>query len=320
MNMKQLRYFLAVAEELNFTRAAAKVNIAQPPLSQQIMALEAELGTPLFRREKRKVELTSAGLILVEHAHRVLNAASAAVAAVRAAERGANAKLSIGAVYSSIYAFMPETLRLFRTIEPRTEVSIQEMTIDQQISALREGKIEIGILRGNLYDREIVTEQLFRERLILAVHEKSALLAESGLTVDRVSQLPLIAVSRTPIRGYADRILNIFEQEELKPHIMTEVSDMHTSICMVAAGLGSAIVPSTMRLLQPRGVRFIPIDSAAAHISFSLAWRAEEITSSMAAFLDSARQNAKDMINEYSDLFLPLPDARQRAAKLRAVS
>ena len=217
MNMKQLRYFLAVAEELNFTRAAAKVNIAQPPLSQQIMALEAELGTPLFIREKRKVELTEAGRILVVHAHRVLNAASAAIGAVRAAERGANAKLTVGAIYSSIYAFLPVTLRVFRSIEPRTEVSIQEMTINQQVHAIKEGRIEIGMVRGHVYDSEITTEHLFRERLVLAVPHNMMFASDEIIDVQSLAEMPLVAVTRGPTRGYGDRILNIFEQEDLQP-------------------------------------------------------------------------------------------------------
>ena len=319
MNIKQLRYFLAVAEELNFTRAAAKVNIAQPPLSQQIMALEAELGSPLFTRENRKVELTDAGKILIEHAHRVLNAA-AAVAAVRATERGATAKVAIGAVYSSIYAFMPETLRHFRSIEPRTEVSVQEMTISQQIAALKEGKIEVGVLRGNFYDREIVTEQLFREKLVLATPENCSFPANAVIDVAGLSQMPLLAVARSPVRGYADRVMNIFDQEDIQPNIVSEVADMHTSICMVAAEMGMAIVPSMLQLLQPRGIRFFPIQSSAANITFSLAWRAENISSSMATFLDSARQNAKAMLLEHDTLFMPLPDLHRHSNPLKLAS
>lgn len=320
MNIKQLRYFLAVAEELNFTRAAAKVNIAQPPLSQQIMALEAELGTTLFTREKRKVELTDAGRILVQHAHRVLNAASGAIAAVRASERGATAKISIGAVYSSIYAFLPETLRLFRGIEPNTEVDVQEMTITQQITALRDGRIEIGVLRGNLYDRDIVTEQLFRERLVLAIPESSSLPEDESIDVASLSEIPLIAVARTQSRGYADRVMNIFEQEDLRAHVVNEVSDMHTSICLVAAGLGAAIVPSTVQLLQPKGLRFLSIESTASNITFSLAWRKDNMTSSMATFLDAARQNTRDMLRDHGDLFMPLPMVQPRNPRFKLAS
>ena len=124
MNMRQLQYFLAVAHELNFTRASERVNIAQPALSQQIISLEDERGTALFTREKRKVLLTPAGEILVEHAQRVLNTASAAIAAVRAAERGAQAHLMVGAIYTAIYSFLPNTLRLSFVTVPQDKIEI----------------------------------------------------------------------------------------------------------------------------------------------------------------------------------------------------
>ena len=142
MNIRQLRYFLAVAQELNFTRAAEKVGIAQPPLSQQILTLEQELGTQLFTRERRRVRLTAAGEILVDHAHRVINAAAAAEEAVRMAERGARATISVGAVYSAIYSVLPGLLRYFSTVAPNVEVNLREMTIAQQIEGLNEGAIE----------------------------------------------------------------------------------------------------------------------------------------------------------------------------------
>ncbi len=307
MNMKQLKYFLAVAEELNFTRAAEKVNIAQPPLSQQIIALEVELGTQLFIRGNRTVTLTEAGHILVNHAQRVLNAAAGAVSAVRAAERGAKAKLSVGAIYSALYAFLPEALRTFRTIEPTTEVTLQEMTISQQIAALKKDVIEIGVMRGNIYDHEIVSEQLFRERLILAVSNNSPLRDLDSINVEALSRLPLISVARTSTRGYADRVMNIFEQEDLQPNTVTEVLDMHTSICLVAADMGVAIVPAIMQLVAPHGVSYVAIDSIAAYITFSLAWRRQTITSSMSGFLDAARESAHTLMSQHPLLFMKLP-------------
>ena len=175
MNIRQLQYFLAVAAELNFTRASERVNIAQPALSAQIISLEEELGTALFTREKRKVLLTPAGEILVEHAQRVLNTASAAMAAVRASGRGAQAHLMVGAIYTAIYCFLPNTLRLFKELAPHSDVSLQEMTISQQINALKEGAIEVGLVRGHIYDHSIVTELLYRELLVVAVPPEASM-------------------------------------------------------------------------------------------------------------------------------------------------
>lgn len=304
MNMRQLQYFLAVAQELNFTRAAERVHIAQPPLSQQIIALEEELGTPLFTREKRKVALTPAGAILVEHAQRVLNAAAAAIAAVRASQRGAQASIAVGAIYSAIYCFLPATLRIFRTLAPETDVRLQELTIAQQIEALKEGIIEVGILRGHIYDRDVSTELLYRELLVVAVPAGSQYDKPGPVELADLANWPLIAVGRNTARGYADRILDIFEDRDLRPRIVNEVQDMHTSVCLVAGGLGVSIVPAVMQLMQAQGVAYRPLNVEHAGINCVLAWRRNAETPAVELFLEAARRNAKQMMAERPEIFI----------------
>lgn len=304
MNIRQLRYFLAVAQELNFTRAAERLHIAQPPLSQQIIQLEEELGTQLFTREKRKVALTLAGEILVEHAQRVLNAAAAAVSAVHAADRGAHRSLTIGAVYTALYSYLPDVLRHFREFEPATDVSVQEMTISQQIAALKEGAIEIGMIRGHIYERDIVTEVLFREHLVVAVAAGGQHDRPGPVDTRELASWPLIAVTRGPTRGFADRVLDIFETEDLQANIVSEVLDMHTSVCLVAAEMGVSVVPATMQLMAPRGIAFRPLAAANPGISFSLAWRKNPATPSLDAFLEAARRTAASLTEKHPELFL----------------
>jgi DNA-binding transcriptional LysR family regulator len=304
MNMRQLQYFLAVARELNFTRASEKINIAQPALSQQIIALEDELGTQLFTREKRKVMLTPAGEILVEHAQRVLNTASAAMAAVRAAQRGAEAHLVVGAIYSAIYSFLPSTLRAFKLLAPTAEVSLQEMTISQQISALKEGIIEVGLVRGHVYDRDIVSELLYRELLVVAVPAGGEYDRPGPVELSELSQWPLVAVGRGSARGYADRILDLFEDAGLKPHIAKEVYDMHTSLCLVAADMGVAVVPAIMQLMQPQGVTYRPLQAETPGVSFSLAWHKDVVPRLLEPFREAARSNAAALMASHPHLFL----------------
>jgi DNA-binding transcriptional LysR family regulator len=304
MNIRQLQYFLAVAQELNFTRASERVNVAQPALSQQIMALEDELGTALFTREKRKVSLTPAGAILVEHAQRVLNAASTAVAAVRAAQRGAAAHLTVGAIYSAIYNFLPNTLREFKSLVENAEVSLQEMTIAQQIAGLKEGTIEIGLVRGHIYDRDIVTELLYREQLVVAVPAGSEYDADHPIGVTELATWPLIAVARGLPGGYADRILEIFEENEFTPNIVKEVYDMHTSICLVAAGMGVSVVPATMTLMNTPGVAFRSLGADTQGVSFSVAWRKDSEAQLIPLFRDAARKNAARLTAKRPDLFI----------------
>jgi DNA-binding transcriptional LysR family regulator len=304
MNIRQLRYFLAVAQELNFTRAAERVGIAQPPLSQQIIALEQELRTPLFTRENRRVELTPAGEILVDHAHRVLNAAAAAVDAVHMAESGTRAKLAVGAIYSSLYAFLPDVLRAFAVSEPSVELSLQEMTISQQISALSEGVIEVGLLRGPIHHRDLRTEVLFRERLVLAVPTQSEWTSDDPASLTEIAEMPMVMVQRQTHRSYSDRVYELFDNSELQPRISHYTQDMHTAICLVAAGLGVSVVPAVVQLLQTSGVRYRPLDGSNAGVTFALAMRRTGQSKLLDRFAEASREKATQMLTDHPSLFV----------------
>jgi DNA-binding transcriptional LysR family regulator len=293
MNIRQLQYFLAVAAELNFTRASERVNIAQPALSAQIISLEEELGTALFTREKRKVLLTPAGEILVEHAQRVLNTASAAMAAVRASGRGAQAHLMVGSIYTAIYCFLPNTLRLFKELAPHSDVSLQEMTISQQINALKEGAIEVGLVRGHIYDHSIVTELLYRELLVVAVPAGSEYDVPDAVELKELATWPLIAVARGTAteRGYGDRILDMFEDENCKPTIAKEAHDMHTL-----------------------GVAYRPLNAQTPGVSLSLAWHKDRVPALLGPWREAARANAAKLIAKHPQLFLDT--SRSQVAEL----
>lgn len=304
MNIRQLRYFLAVAQELNFTRAAERIGIAQPALSQQIIGLEQELGVPLFTRESRRITLTKAGEILVDHAHRVLNSTAEAVDAVRSAERGTRGSLSVGAVYSSLYTFLPDVLRSFSSAEPNVELKLQEMTISQQISALCEGAIEIGLLRGPIHHRELETEILYRERMVVAVPVNSRWNRSGVGTLAALADLPLIAVQRQTHRSYGDRVFEMFETAELSPTIAHYAQDMHTALCLVSAGFGVSLVPAGVQLLQTNGIAFHPMEEAAAVVTFALALRRTGRSQMVERFVEAAREKAEDMLAAYPDLLL----------------
>jgi DNA-binding transcriptional LysR family regulator len=304
MNIRQLRYFLAVAQELNFTRAAEKVGIAQPPLSQQILALEQELGTALFTREKRRVRLTAAGEILVEHAHRVINAAAAAVDAVRLVERGAGASITVGAVYSAIYSFLPGMLRYFNERAPNVEISLREMTIAQQLVGLKEGLIEVGLLRGPIHERELQTEVLCRERLLVAIPATQAVEFGEPVSIREIADRPLIAVARGSSRGYSDRVLDVFDAHDLRPNIVHEVSDMHTAVCLVAAGMGVSIVPAIMQTMQTNGVAYRALAEETGGITFAVAMRRDTSSPIIDTFLEAARHSAAAMVAQHPTLFI----------------
>jgi len=246
MDIRQLRYFLAVAEELSFTRAAHRVGIAQPPLSKQIMNLEQELGTELFVRDRRRVQLTSAGETLVAHARQVIGAASNAIDAIRLNRGGARPRIRIGAVDSSFRRLLPDILRRLQANEPRIEIHLQEMPVSQQIAALTRASIDVGLARGLVLHKEIETRTLFQEALVIAA-PAGRFAGEVSLDVVQLATEPMIAIAGRLSRSYRDQLFDIFSQHCLQPQIAHEVSDSQAALCLVAAGLGVAIVPASER-------------------------------------------------------------------------
>ena len=199
-------------------------------------------------------------------------------------------------------------MRIFKTLAPNTEVSLQEMTIAQQVEALKEGIIEVGILRGQVYDRDIGTELLYRELLVVAVPSGSSYDSDEPVDLHELATWPLIAVARGTTRGYSDRIFDIFENRDLKPRVVNEVRDMHTSVCLVAAGMGVSIVPAVMQIMQSQGVVYRPLKIENPGVSCVLAWRKNGETAAVEFFLEAARRNAVAMKAKHPELFMQSSD------------
>ncbi len=180
MELRHLRYFVAVAEELHFGRAAKKLNIAQPPLSQQIRDLEQELGSPLFQRTSRRVELTAHGRLFLTEARDILGHTQRATEMVKASQRGEFGSIAIGFVTSAIYSVMTPTLRGFHSQFPQVEIRCHEMATPEQISALHKGEISVGFLRTPISDDGIRTHLLLREFLVLVLPGASPRRAKIG--------------------------------------------------------------------------------------------------------------------------------------------
>src|SRR5215470_7289796 len=169
MELRHIRYFVTVAQELHFGRAAARVHIAQPSLSRQIRDLEAELGLQLFERNRRRVSLTAAGTTFFEEAQLLLARTADAVTAARAAARGERGRLRIAYIPSVVLGGLPEIIRSFRARLPGVEVQLEEMPPAQQIEALRAGRVDVGFARGPVADAGLATETVFEEPLIAAL-------------------------------------------------------------------------------------------------------------------------------------------------------
>lgn len=272
MELKQLRYFMAVAEELNFTRAANRIGIAQPPLSQQIIALEHQLRAQLFVRTKRKVELTSSGEVLLSYARRLINVVQEAEEAVFLASRGGAGRLKIGAMYSTLHRLVPAILRESHLYDPHVVLDFSELTVAQQQQALNDGSIDLAIVRGELVGAHIASERLFAESFVVALPEQLTP-PPGAVGLDWLAERDFVAIARRNNSDYTDQLQRYTKAHCGEINIVQEASDMPTLLCLVAAGIGVAIVPSLITDARIGGIVFRPIAGPTPVTSIRLAWR-----------------------------------------------
>jgi DNA-binding transcriptional LysR family regulator len=291
MELRHLRYFIAVAEELHFTKAAEKLHIAQPPLSQQIQQLEAELGVELFdRKTKRQVQLTEAGKVFLQEVQIILKQLEAAVELTQKAGRGETGKLQIGFTSLLIYDLLPLVLRKFRQQFPQVETVLVELTTSQQEQALRDSLINVGFAHPPLEDQTISSQCIYKETLIVALSTNHDLAQTEYVSVRSLFNEPLIMFPRYLAPGLYDRIMSLFEETDFKPNITQEAVQMQTIIGLVSAGIGVALIPSSLQNLQRSGVAYRPILEAAPLIETSLIWLPHSLTPVAENFLECTQE------------------------------
>jgi len=263
MELRHLRYFRAVAEELHFGRAAERLHIAQPPLSQQIRQLERELGVGLLTRSTRRVELTRAGEAYLRRTIAVLDAVDDAGHQARRVAEGLEGHLSIACVGSATYSVLPRLVRALRERLPHVEISIRgEMLAPAQLDALRHGDVDLALLRPPVDDPEIRTEHIRRDRLIVALPSAHRLAESDTLRIDDLREEDVIAHAGHD-RSVMGRLLTtICADAGFAPRIRQEVSETSTLVTLVAAGLGIAVVPAPTADLDVAGVTYRPLDPA----------------------------------------------------------
>ncbi|WP_341733919.1 LysR family transcriptional regulator [Microcoleus sp. EPA2] len=289
MELRHLRYFIAVAEELNFTRAAEKLHIAQPPLSQQIQQLEAELGFQLFRRTKRTVTLTEAGQVFFEESQKILLQLDRAIQLGQQTNRGELGQLRIGFVSSASHNVVPAILQAFRTLHPAVKLELREMTTNEQLQRLREGQIDIGFLRPPV-DEGINSEIVFREPLIVALPQTHQLADRAQVELRQLSTEPFILFPRSLAPGLYDRIISFCQQAGFSPIASQEAIQMQTIVSLVAASMGVAIVPESMQNFQRCGVVYKHLQEPSPIVSIALIW-CDNPTPVLLRFLEVATQS-----------------------------
>ncbi|WP_110602906.1 LysR family transcriptional regulator [Salinicola lusitanus] len=261
MELRYLRYFVAVAEELHFSRAAARLGISQPPLSQQIRALEAELDTRLLTRTNRRVELTAAGLLFLEEAREILARTERASRLVSRLGRGETGQLRIGFTTSvPLTSLLPRTLMHYRQRYPDVDLRMHELNSRRQIKPLLEGDLDIGIMRPATLPEGLDAFTLIREPLIAVVNDQGPLGgSDVPLTLDELALHPFIYFSPAAGTGLLDQFNALFAKRGLTPRLVQEVGGPNTIISLVAGGLGVSILPASFRHILIDNVRYRPI-------------------------------------------------------------
>lgn len=315
-DLRQLRYFVAVAEEQHFGRAAARLSMTQPPLSQAIRALEDTLGVELFARTRRSVELTAVGADLLPEVRRLLAAAEALRPHAQSLARGEAGVLALAFVSTADYGLLPALLREFGARYPRVRLQLTEATSDVQVEELVAGRIDAGLVIAPVPPRhaaQLAYLSVAREPLVIAM--PTALAARTGspradepddanaaddangwcetpVSLREIAEAPLVVFPRHLAPGFYDTIMDCYGAAGLAPRVGQEAIQMQTIVSLVSAGMGVALVPQSLRHLRRTGVVYRPLAQAAPTIETGLVWRAAEVSPVLAAFIEIVRSHA----------------------------
>ncbi|OMH32557.1 LysR family transcriptional regulator [Tersicoccus sp. Bi-70] len=259
MNLRRLELFVAVAEELHFSRAADRLHMAQPPLSQQIRKLEGECRTTLFVRDSRNVQLTGDGELLLLHARKVLAQHAAMVEALRQARDGDIGQLRLGFVSSAAISVLPLVVRQLRSRWPGIDLELREETTDAQIELIESGRLDVGIVREVKSVPGLTADKLLDERLIVAVATDHRLSAHASVSLNELQGERFIAFPRTRISRLFDHIAGLLHASGVEFVLAQQAIQFPTILGLVAAHLGIAIVPASLRAFVIPGLVYLDI-------------------------------------------------------------
>lgn len=260
MEIRQLQYFLAVAQELHFGRAADRLRMSQPPLSVQVRRLEEELGTPLFERSTRRVALTPAGAHLKERLPPILDALSSIQAEMHDYAVGVSGKLAVGFVSSANYTVLPGVVQLFRAQRPGVALSLVPLTSGEQLTRLRAGSLDVGIVRDEgPAETGLVSEVVFEERLVACLSVDHPLAALDEVTAEQIVDVPMIAYPHSLMPGFVDRVAAVLSSASSRMRVVEEVVHQETALGFVAAGVGTTILPESVKHLVPPSIVTVPL-------------------------------------------------------------
>lgn len=294
LDSHQLRYFVAVAEELHFGRAARRLNMSQPPLSQQIRRLEAVLGLRLFERTRRSVQLTKPGELLLAHAVPMLAALDDVAELVQAAARGEAGLLRVGYTAASASHLVPSIVRAFKRRHPAVELVLHERVSSEQVQELSDHRLDIGVLRPCAAPSHVVVERLIVDQFLLALPKDHPLAAHLSIDPTWLQNVEFIGFAPDAARYFHGLISAFLHQAAIEPRIVHRATQSHTVLAFVGAGLGVAIVPATATLVKIDGVVYRSLRGAdVPRPEFALCWRRDAMTPLIENFIVCAKQTTE---------------------------
>ena len=291
LDLHRLRYFLAVAEELHFGRAARRMHIRQPPLSQQIRRLETDFGVQLFDRSNRRVRLTEAGKMLLVESRRILADAERVVEAVQRASRGELGHLVIGFISSASYEILPVALGRFRERYPKVRLIVQEASSSDQIDGLRAGRLDLAFMRGPTSSADDVSvETIAVEHIVAALPKQHPLANHKTVSLASLADEPFISYPRSQAKMFSQQLQAACLQEGFSPNIVQEATPIPAIVGLVAAGLGVAPLPASATYIGLPGVVYRRFDPPTFSLDMAVAWKTDARSELVQAFLEVLRE------------------------------
>ncbi|MER9130765.1 LysR family transcriptional regulator [Mesorhizobium sp. M0768] len=300
MNHKLMQSFMAVAEELHFGRAAARLHISQPPLTKQIQQLEQAMGVRLLERTKRKVELTAAGRVFLDEVRAVLQQTEQAVELARKADRGETGHLAVGFIDAAIYSVVPSVVQRFTKRYPEVELSLTDLRIPNQVRAVAERQLDVGFVHPPVVHNALKVESILVEPLIVALPETHRLASEAEVALADLASEALIQFPRSINPSLYDEIVGLCRSSGFSPRIVREATPKQTIIGLVSVGLGVSLLPACLQNLRRSGVVYRPIQGRTLSIDTSIIYRHEQPSPVLKAFLDIVRETTQKDSNPVS--------------------
>lgn len=302
MELRHLKYFVTVAEELNFRRAAERLYMEQPPLSRQIRSLEEELGVELFCRSKRGVTLTQAGQAFLDEARLTLAQAERAVKAAKSAIAVQSEKLIIGFSICVFNRVLSEIIQAFRQEFPDVTVTLMEMSTQLQIQSLLNEEIDVAFVHGPIAQAEIITLTLLSEPLVVALPPNHSLAAQKEIELRSLADEPFVLCTKQVKPDLYSQIMNLCQQAGFEPKIVQQASPPEVLIGLVESGMGISLVPASTQTRHKTQVIYRPLAERVPNLEIAMAWRKEKTSQVLNQFLDVVKHSYRKTIADYLEL------------------